>query len=166
HCMCKCRDLRGATNGRMELRCSVPILAKAKRRSVCCAEETVSHVQRVIEAISAFVRRSKYREQRRHLDGTRRMKPAVAAQRKPQSRLEIMQCYSDGSSFVFESQGFQLLVQSIGYICARHRTALYMPIGKSQIRPMPNLATWIRQKDAKSFRTIFEQHPHINVWTP
>ena len=39
-----------------------------------------------------------------------------------------------------------------------------MAIGKSQIRPMPNLATWIRQKDAKSFRTIFAKHPEIKVW--
>ena len=39
-----------------------------------------------------------------------------------------------------------------------------MAIGKSQIRPMPNLATWIRQKDAKSFRTIFEKHPDTKVW--
>ena len=29
---------------------------------------------------------------------------------------------------------------------------------------MPNLATWIRQKDAKSFRTIFAKHPEIKVW--
>jgi putative glutamine amidotransferase len=39
-----------------------------------------------------------------------------------------------------------------------------MAIGKSQIRPMPNLATWIRQKDAKSFRTIFAKYPEIKVW--
>src|SRR5215216_2823355 len=39
-----------------------------------------------------------------------------------------------------------------------------MAVGKSQIRPMPNLATWIRQKDAKSFRTIFAKHPDIRVW--
>ncbi|HEX5491542.1 MAG TPA: gamma-glutamyl-gamma-aminobutyrate hydrolase family protein [Candidatus Udaeobacter sp.] len=39
-----------------------------------------------------------------------------------------------------------------------------MPIGKSQIRVMPNLATWIRQKDAKAFRTIFATHPDIKVW--
>jgi cytochrome c1 len=29
---------------------------------------------------------------------------------------------------------------------------------------MPNLATWIRQKDAKSFSTIFEKYPEIKVW--
>ena len=29
---------------------------------------------------------------------------------------------------------------------------------------MPNLATWIRQKDAKSFRIIFAKYPHIKVW--
>ncbi len=29
---------------------------------------------------------------------------------------------------------------------------------------MPNLATWIRRKDAKSFRTIFGKHPEIKVW--
>jgi putative glutamine amidotransferase len=29
---------------------------------------------------------------------------------------------------------------------------------------MPNLATWIRTKDAKSFRTIFSKHPEIAVW--
>ena len=39
-----------------------------------------------------------------------------------------------------------------------------MAIAKSQIRPMPNLATWIRQKDAKSFRTIFAKHPETKVW--
>ena len=39
-----------------------------------------------------------------------------------------------------------------------------MAIAKSQIRPMPNLATWIRQKDAKNFRAIFAQHPDIKVW--
>jgi putative glutamine amidotransferase len=39
-----------------------------------------------------------------------------------------------------------------------------MAIGKSQIRPMPNLATWIRPKDAKCFRTIFAKHPDIKVW--
>ena len=29
---------------------------------------------------------------------------------------------------------------------------------------MPNLATWIRQKDAKWFRPIFRKHPEIKVW--
>ena len=29
---------------------------------------------------------------------------------------------------------------------------------------MPNLATWIRPKDAKSFRAIFSKHPEIKVW--
>jgi putative glutamine amidotransferase len=39
-----------------------------------------------------------------------------------------------------------------------------MAIGKSQIRPMPNLATWIRPKDTKSFRAFFAKHPEIKVW--
>ena len=39
-----------------------------------------------------------------------------------------------------------------------------MAIAKSQIRRMPNLATWIRPKDAKSFRAIFAKHPDIKVW--
>ena len=39
-----------------------------------------------------------------------------------------------------------------------------MAIGKSQIRPMPNLATWIRSKDAKWFRAIFSKHLEIKVW--
>jgi putative glutamine amidotransferase len=39
-----------------------------------------------------------------------------------------------------------------------------MAIGKSQIPPMPNLATWIRAKDAKWFRAIFAKHPDIQVW--
>jgi putative glutamine amidotransferase len=29
---------------------------------------------------------------------------------------------------------------------------------------MPNLATWIRPKDAKAFRAIFAKHPEIKVW--
>ena len=29
---------------------------------------------------------------------------------------------------------------------------------------MPNLATWLREKDDKWFRPIFEKHPEINVW--
>jgi putative glutamine amidotransferase len=29
---------------------------------------------------------------------------------------------------------------------------------------MPNLATWLRQKDAESFRPIFAKHPEIKVW--
>jgi putative glutamine amidotransferase len=29
---------------------------------------------------------------------------------------------------------------------------------------MPNLATWLRPKDAKSFRAIFGKHPEIKVW--
>ena len=29
---------------------------------------------------------------------------------------------------------------------------------------MPNLATWIRAKDAKWFRPIFSKHPEIKVW--
>src|SRR5690349_10973801 len=29
---------------------------------------------------------------------------------------------------------------------------------------MPNLATWIRSKDTKSFRPIFVKHPEIKVW--
>jgi putative glutamine amidotransferase len=29
---------------------------------------------------------------------------------------------------------------------------------------MPNLATWIRPKDAKWFRAIFKKHPRIKVW--
>src|SRR5207253_8876668 len=30
--------------------------------------------------------------------------------------------------------------------------------------PMPDLATWIRAKDAKWFRPIFRKHPEIKVW--
>ena len=29
---------------------------------------------------------------------------------------------------------------------------------------MPNLATWIRAKDAKWFRPIFAKHPEIKIW--
>src|SRR5438093_13705296 len=29
---------------------------------------------------------------------------------------------------------------------------------------MPNLATWIRPRDAKCFRAIFSKHPEIKVW--
>jgi putative glutamine amidotransferase len=29
---------------------------------------------------------------------------------------------------------------------------------------VPNLATWIRPKDAKSFRPIFANHPEIKIW--
>src|SRR5438034_8498404 len=29
---------------------------------------------------------------------------------------------------------------------------------------MPNLATWIRPKDARSFRPIFRKHPEIKAW--
>jgi len=29
---------------------------------------------------------------------------------------------------------------------------------------MPNLATWIRRKDERSFRPIFAKHPEIKVW--
>ena len=29
---------------------------------------------------------------------------------------------------------------------------------------MPNLATWIRAKDAKWFRPIFARHPEIQIW--
>lgn len=29
---------------------------------------------------------------------------------------------------------------------------------------MPNLATWIRPKDAQAFRAIFRTHPEIKVW--
>jgi putative glutamine amidotransferase len=29
---------------------------------------------------------------------------------------------------------------------------------------MPNLATWIRPKDARSFRPIFRKHPEVKVW--
>jgi putative glutamine amidotransferase len=29
---------------------------------------------------------------------------------------------------------------------------------------MPNLATWIRPKDAKWFRPIFRKHPEIKIW--
>jgi hypothetical protein len=37
------------------------------------------------------------------------VKPPVAAQRKSESGLEIVQCYSDGSRFVFESQRFHFI---------------------------------------------------------
>jgi putative glutamine amidotransferase len=29
---------------------------------------------------------------------------------------------------------------------------------------MPNLATWIRPKDARCFRSIFAKHPEVKVW--
>jgi putative glutamine amidotransferase len=29
---------------------------------------------------------------------------------------------------------------------------------------MPNLATWIRPKDVRSFRPIFRKHPEVKVW--
>jgi hypothetical protein len=44
HCVRKRGDLRGPSNSRVQLRRRVAILADAKDRSVCCAEETVSHV--------------------------------------------------------------------------------------------------------------------------
>src|SRR5438876_10888740 len=39
-----------------------------------------------------------------------------------------------------------------------------MAIGKSQIRPMPNLATWIRPKDRKWYRAMLSNAPEIKVW--
>ncbi len=44
HCVRKRGDLRGPSNSRVQLRRRVAILADAKDRSICCAEETVSHV--------------------------------------------------------------------------------------------------------------------------
>jgi hypothetical protein len=67
-------------------------------------------VQGVIEPKPALICRSKYSKQYCHLDRARSMKPSVAAQRKSESSLKIVQCYSDGSSFVSDGQGFQLLV--------------------------------------------------------
>ena len=29
---------------------------------------------------------------------------------------------------------------------------------------MPNLATWLREKDEKWFLPIFEKHPEIKIW--
>src|SRR5215831_6400750 len=51
-----------------------------------------------------------------------------------------------------------------GFTREKDRRALYMASGKSQIRAMPNLATWIRQKDAKCLRTIFAKHLDVKVW--
>src|SRR6476646_6361316 len=87
-----------------------------------------------IEPKPALVCRSKYCKEYCDFDRARSMKPPVTAQRQSESGLEIVQCYSDGSSFVFKSQGFQFLAQSVGYIHAQHRSALYMAMGKSQIR--------------------------------
>ena len=39
-----------------------------------------------------------------------------------------------------------------------------MVIAKSQIHPMPNLATWIRPKDDKWFQPFFAKHPDIHVF--
>src|SRR5205814_8993306 len=44
HCVRKRGYLRGASNSRIQLWRRVAILADAKKRSVCCAEKTVSHV--------------------------------------------------------------------------------------------------------------------------
>ena len=38
-----------------------------------------------------------------------------------------------------------------------------MAAGKSQISPMPSLATWMRAKDEKWFQPFFEKHPEIRV---
>jgi len=39
-----------------------------------------------------------------------------------------------------------------------------MVIAKSQIHPMPNLATWMRPKDEKWFQPFFARHPEIHVF--
>src|SRR5262245_10694577 len=99
----------------MELRRRVAVLGDAKRRSICCAKKTVSHVQRVVEAKSAFICRSKYREKDCHFDRACSMKPTIAAQRKSKAGFKIVQRYCDSPGFVPQSQGFQFLVQSAGY---------------------------------------------------
>src|SRR5262249_15399306 len=38
------------------------------------------------------------------------------------------------------------------------------PLASRKFAQMPNLATWIRPKDAKWFRAIFSKHPEIKVW--
>jgi hypothetical protein len=67
-------------------------------------------VQGVIEPKPSFICRSKYRKKHRHLDRACSMKPPVATQGKSESGLEVVQRYSDRSSFVFESQDLQFLV--------------------------------------------------------
>src|ERR1051325_11445289 len=79
HCMRKSGYLCSPSNGRIELWRRVTVLGDAKKRSICRAEETVSHVQGIVEGKSAFVCGSKHRQQHRHFDRARSMKPTVAA---------------------------------------------------------------------------------------
>jgi hypothetical protein len=110
HRVRKRRYFRCSSNCRIELGCCIAILGQAKNGSICRAEKTVPNVQRVIKSKTAFVCGTKYGEQHCHFDRACSMKPPVAPQRKSQSGLKIVQRYGDGSSFVFGSQSFQLLV--------------------------------------------------------
>jgi hypothetical protein len=80
------------------------------------AEKTISHMQRVIEAEPAFVCRAKNSKKHGHFDGARRMKPAIAIQRKSEARLQIVNSHCDRTRLSLRSQFFELLIQRAGHV--------------------------------------------------
>jgi hypothetical protein len=87
-----------------------------KEGAACGAEKTISHMQRVIEAEPAFVCRTKNSKEHGNFDGARRMKPAIAIQRKLQARLEIVNSHCDRARLSLGSQFFKLLIQRAGHV--------------------------------------------------
>jgi hypothetical protein len=80
-----------------------------KGRAVGCAEKSVPYVQRVIQSNSAFVRSPKNRQKHCDFNGAGRMKPPIPLQRKLQTAPEIMERYSNRSSFALGGHSTQLL---------------------------------------------------------
>src|SRR5882724_9390999 len=109
HSFCERGNFRCSSNRLVQFRHRIRVAVEVKRRAVCCADKTISHVQRVIELKSPLVCRAKSRKKHCDLDRARSMKPTVATQRKSQTALEIVQRYGRRPSFVFSSQSFHLL---------------------------------------------------------
>src|SRR5438093_10954896 len=80
-----------------------------KWRAICCAEKTVSHVQRVIHPNSPLVHGAEKGQKHSNLNSACRMKPAITPQGKAQATLEIVDRYCSRSSLAFGRQSFHFL---------------------------------------------------------
>lgn len=81
-----------------------------------------------------------------------------------------MKCCSHGTLLPCpEKQDAQQRLSGVRRLQVHARRVRYpdkagMPAAISYIQTMPNLATWLREKDEKWFNPIFAKYPHVKVW--
>ena len=107
HPFCERGNLRCAPDRAIELRHSIRRRIDSERRSVGSTQKTIAHVERIAETQAALIHGAKDGEQHCDFDGAGSVKPAVAAQRKSKTALEVVQCHCARASLTLSSQSLQ-----------------------------------------------------------